>query len=310
MKNSVFLFPGQGSQALGMAKDLYDHFPSVRQRFDQANDVLDFDLRSLCFEGPEDQLKQTRYTQPAIFVHSVAAAEILTTAGLKPLMTAGHSLGEFAAIVSAGVVSFEDGLHLVRRRGDIMQRIGKENAGSMAAIMGLEFINVHKICQQASEYGLVKVANFNSPEQIVISGTESGVEKAVQMAQEAGAKRVAPLNVSGAFHSPLMNPAMVEFGTVLETMGFNDPALPVYQNVTGKPTTAATDIRALLLKQLISPVMWNNTIQNMIHDGADQFYEVGPGKVLTGLLRKIDRSVKCSPAGTVEQIQEILERVA
>lgn len=304
----AFIFPGQGSQFVGMAKDLYFSFDRAKELFHQANDIMGFDLAELAFNGPDDLLVQTKNTQPAIFVHSYILNELLAKEGITPCMVAGHSLGEYSALTCVDVLPFDQGLGLVKIRGELMQNAGSYNKGSMAAIIGLDYITVHKLCQVASKEALVDLANFNSPEQIVISGTVAGVEKAMKFARDEGAKMVIPLNVSGAFHSPLMKPVLQDFLPYLEKVTFNDPAVPVFSNVTGQPTTEAQEIKMFLGKQLISPVLWSESIEHMLLAGAELFVEIGPGKVLTGLLKRIDKSIKAITISSLEQLENLLER--
>ncbi|RPI02163.1 MAG: [acyl-carrier-protein] S-malonyltransferase [Calditrichaeota bacterium] len=291
-----------------MGMDLYEHFDQAKSLYERANAILDFDLIKLCFEGPDEELAQTEKTQPALFVHSYIVNQLLRQRGITPVMTAGHSLGEYSALAAAGVLQFEQGLRLVQMRGKLMQNAGGSVKGTMAAIVGLDYLTVHHICQLASHHALVDLANFNSPDQIVISGTIAGVEAAMQMATERGAKRVVQLNVSGAFHSPLMKPVIHDFIESLEIIDFKSPTIPVFTNVTGQATTDAVEIKMFLEKQLLSPVLWTETIKHMIQGGAETFIEVGPGKVLTGLLKKIDRTLNVISLGSFEQLDSFFER--
>ena len=285
MNTQAFVFPGQGSQYVGMGKDLYEQHPEARRRFDEADALLGFSLSTICFEGPEEELKQTKNTQPAIFLHSMVIAHLLR--GERASMAAGHSLGEYSALVYAGALTFEDGLHLVRLRGELMQRAGIEQPGTMAAIVGLEPDVVNDICRIAASAGIVQAANFNSPGQIVISGSVAGVRKAMEVAKERGAKLVKELPVSGAFHSPLMESAQSGLKAALQKTSIADAALPVYANVTARPVQRADEIRRLLYEQLTNPVRWEESIRNMASDGATTFVEIGPGKVLQGLVKRI-----------------------
>ncbi len=302
MKKVAFLYPGQASQYVGMGKDLYGKFPIAKEIFEETNQILGFDLKSVCFEGPEDELKQTRITQPAIFVHSYIVTKLLGERNIIPTMAAGHSLGEYSALVAAGAITFEDGLRIVKKRGELMQHAGEKQAGTMAAIIGLSGEEVVEICQEACSAGIVAAANFNSPIQIAISGSLAGVARASELAVQKGAKKVMPLVVSGAFHSPLMESAQQELMAALEQIAIQTARFPVYANVTAKPAKEANDIRELLYKQLTHPVRWVETIENMISDGATDFYEVGPGSVLAGLVKRINRDFVVQTKGKVEEL--------
>jgi len=280
----AYVFPGQGSQYVGMGKDLCEQFPDAKKYFDEADSLLGFSLSSICFNGPEEELKQTKNTQPAIFLHSVALWNVLKPHDAS--MMAGHSLGEYSALVAAGAISFHDAIKLVRLRGELMQKAGEENPGTMAAIVGLESGVVTEVCKNANEAGIVQPANFNSPGQIVISGSVAGVRKAMELAKTAGAKLVKELVVSGAFHSPLMQSAKDKLKEALDSVTINDAKIPVYANVTAKPVTNANEIRNLLFEQVTSPVRWEEIAINMSNDGAKSFVEVGPGKVLQGLVKR------------------------
>jgi [acyl-carrier-protein] S-malonyltransferase len=289
-----------------MGSDLYANSDLARTLYDTANEILGFDVKKVSFEGPEDKLKQTRVTQPAIFVHSVIAAHLLSGKNKRPDCVAGHSLGEYSALVAANALDFEDALKIVKRRGELMQSAGERNPGTMAAIVGLSAAKVADICQRAEMAGVVQPANYNSPQQIAISGSVAGVKKAMELAKEGGARRVIPLVVSGAFHSPLMEEAQAGLKDELDSADFRDAELPVYTNVMAEPAMEKTEIKDLLYKQLTHPVRWTELILNMISAGVDTFYEVGPGSVLTGLLKRIDRSISCEAIGTFEQIDAIV----
>jgi [acyl-carrier-protein] S-malonyltransferase len=282
----AYIFPGQGAQFPGMGKELYEQHEAIRQLFEQANTLLGFRLSDIMFNGTEEDLKQTKVTQPAIFLHSVAVAK--TAADFKPDMVAGHSLGEFSALVAAGAMSFEDGLMLVSQRAQAMQRACEINPSTMAAVLGLDDDKVEEICAQITDE-IVVAANYNCPGQLVISGSFKGVELAGEALKAAGAKRVLPLQVGGAFHSPLMEPARAELAAAIEKTHIVKPVCPVYQNVDAKPYTDPAQIKANLIAQLTAPVRWTQSVQNMIADGATEFVECGPGKVLQGLVKKINK---------------------
>jgi [acyl-carrier-protein] S-malonyltransferase len=302
IKKIAFLYPGQASQYVGMGKDLYQKFDRAREIFDQANNLLGFDLTTICFEGPGEDLKQTRVTQPAIFVHSIIVTELLTEQNIRPAMAAGHSLGEYSALVAAGAISFEDGVRIVKKRGELMQHAGEKQPGTMAVIIGLSGEDVIAICREARSAGVVEAANFNSPLQVAISGSYEGIARASELAQQRGAKKVMPLVVSGAFHSPLMESAQQELKAALMEIDIQTAKFPVYTNVTAKPVKNPDEIREMLYKQLTHPVRWVETIENMISDGGADFYEVGPGTVLAGLVKRINRSYPVKAKGKVEEI--------
>lgn len=287
----AFMFPGQGAQFVGMGKDLYDNNEEARALFEKANEVLGFRITDLMFAGTEEDLKQTKVTQPAIFLHSVILAKCLGEE-FKPDMVAGHSLGEFSALVAAGALSFEDGLRLVAKRAQAMQKACEVSPSTMAAVLALPDEKVEEICSEIDD--VVAPANYNCPGQVVISGTIEGIDKACEKMLEAGAKRALKLKVGGAFHSPLMQPAHEELAEAISAAPFKTPICPVYQNVDGKPHTDPEEIKANLISQLTSPVRWTHDVQSMIADGADEFIELGPGSVLQGLVKKIDRKVATS----------------
>lgn len=287
----AYVFPGQGAQFVGMGKDLYESSPLAKELFEKANDILGFRITDLMFEGTDEDLKQTKVTQPAIFLHSVILAKTLGEE-FKPDMTAGHSLGEFSALVAAGALSFEDGLKLVYARALAMQKACEIEPSTMAAIIALSDDKVEEICNSIDD--VVVPANYNCPGQIVISGSISGIDKACELMKEAGAKRALPLKVGGAFHSPLMEPARVELSEAIESTKFSVPVCPVYQNVTTTGETDPETIKSNLIAQLTSPVKWTQSVQNMIADGATEFVELGPGKVLQGLITKINNTVSVS----------------
>ena len=277
------MFPGQGAQFPGMAKELYETNPTAREMFERANEILGFNITDIMFNGTAEELKQTKVTQPAIFLHSVILAKC--SPDFKPDMVAGHSLGEFSALTAAGVLDFEDGLRLVSIRAHAMQKACEAEPGTMAAILAFPAERIEAICAEVD--GVVVPANYNCEGQIVISGAADAVSKAIEMMKAAGARRALPLPVGGAFHSPLMQPAAEELATGIESVTFNKPVCPVYQNVTALPTTDPAEIKKNLLAQLTSPVRWTQTVLNMLSDGATAFTESGPGKVLQGLVAKI-----------------------
>ena len=305
--SKTFIFPGQASQYVGMASDLYDKYDLARQYFNTANEIMEMDLKKICFSGPEEELKKTYITQPAIYVHSVLVAELLKQKNIKPLAVAGHSLGEYCALVIANVLGFEEGLKLVRERSRLMFEAGKNKPGTMGAIIGLSNEQIDDICRSLQNQGIVQAANFNSPGQIVISGEKHTVLAALDKAKEAGARIATELVVSGAFHSPLMLEAQDGLAKALNETEFKDAEIPVYTNVTSKPAQKAEELRSLLLKQLTRPVLWQDIMVNMIADGYTDFIETGPGSVLKGLLKRTDRNASCELCGTVEQLESFGE---
>lgn len=291
----AFVFPGQGAQYVGMGKPLFEKSPEAKKLFTQANEILGFAITDVMFEGPEEAQRQTKVTQPAVFLHSVILARLFPN--FKPDMVAGHSLGEFSALVASGALSFEDGLRLVSARAMAMQAACELEPSTMAAIIGLPDEKVEEICNGISE--IVVPANFNCPGQLVISGSMKGVEQACEALKAAGAKRALPLKVGGAFHSPLMEPARQKLAEAIEKTQFNKPLCPIYQNVDAKPHTDPAEIKANLVKQLTSPVRWTQIVRAMVADGAKAFVEFGPGNVLQGLIKKTE------PTAEVESFQEL-----
>jgi len=289
----AYIFPGQGAQFTGMGLDLYNNSQMAQELFEQANEILGFRITDIMFEGTAEQLKQTNVTQPAIFLHSVILAKVLGDS-FQPEMVAGHSLGEISALVAADILSFEDGLQLVSKRASAMQKACEIMPSTMAAVLGLEDQIVEQTCEAVD--GVVVAANYNCPGQLVISGEVSAIQKACELLTEKGARRALVLPVGGAFHSPMMEPAREELAAAIKATKFNEPTCRVYQNVPAKAITTALEIKENLIKQLTAPVKWTQSIQSMIADGGTQFIEVGPGKVLQGLMRKIDRSVEASGA--------------
>ena len=292
----AFLFPGQGAQFPGMGKDLYENSKVAKRLFEEANSILGFNITEIMFEGSVDSLKQTKVTQPAIFLHSVLLAK--TIDNFQPDMVAGHSLGEFSALVASGALTFEDGLTLVSKRATAMQKACEIEPSTMAAIVGLEDEVVEEVCRSVDE--IVVAANYNCPGQLVISGSVTGVDKACSILTGKGAKRAIKLVVGGAFHSPFMEPAGKELAAAIESAKINKPVCPVYQNVNALPATDPAVIKKNLIAQLTSPVMWTQTVQNMIADGAKSFTEIGPGKVLQGLVKKVARSMETSGINSYE----------
>ncbi len=289
----AYIFPGQGAQFSGMGLDLYENSPTAQQLFEKANSILGFSITDIMFEGSAEDLKQTKVTQPAIFLHSVILAKTLGET-FKPDMVAGHSLGEFSALVAAGALTFEDGLSLVSQRAQAMQKACEIKPSTMAAVLGLEDDVVEKICEDTE--GVVVAANYNCPGQLVISGEVEAINRACEAMKEAGARRALVLPVGGAFHSPMMEPAREELAAAIENTTFSKPNCPIYQNVTASAITDEDEIKANLISQLTAPVRWTQSVQQMIEDGAKHFTEVGPGKVLQGLVRKINREAETASA--------------
>ncbi len=286
----AYVFPGQGAQFVGMGKDLYEKSEEAKQMFEKANEILGFRITDIMFSGTADELKQTKVTQPAIFLHSVILTKTLGTE-FQPEMVAGHSLGEFSALVAAGALSFEDGLQLVSKRALAMQKACEIEPSTMAAILGMEDALVETICAEITNEVVVP-ANYNSPGQIVISGSIAGIDQAIEKLQAAGAKRAMKLPVGGAFHSPLMQPAAAELKAAIDNTNFSKPVCPIFQNVDAKPTTEPSEIKEKLIEQLTASVRWTQIVENMISSGASSFTEIGPGNVLQGLVKKVDRKIQ------------------
>ncbi len=301
-KKIGFLFPGQGAQFVGMGLDLYERFPAARDVYERAEEVLELPIKRLSFEGPEDELRQTRYTQPAILTHSLAVLAVLP--GFSPVLVAGHSLGEYSAVFAAGCLDFVAVMKLVKRRAELMFQEGERRPGMMAAIIGLESTKVEMVCRDVA--GVVVPANFNEPRQTVISGEPEAVKKAMELAAAQGALKVVALSVSGAFHSPLLEESAKEFAEYLDGFPLQPPSVPVIMNVTGKPAVTADEIRGNLRRQLISPVCWVAVMESAIGMGCESFLELGPGQVLAGLARRIDRNLKVQSLGKANDIATFL----
>ncbi len=307
MVKIAFVFPGQGSQFVGMGKDFYDHVSSARKLLDEANEVLGCDLTSICFNGPEETLKLTENTQPALLVHSTMALKILRENGIDSVLAAGHSLGEFSALVSAGALQFKDAVRLVRLRGQFMQEAVPVGVGSMAAIIGLEIDTLQQLCDQISEDScIVQPANLNSPVQIVIAGHKEAVEQVSEKALKAGAKKAVLLPVSAPFHSALMKPAEIKLQKELEQTEFYDLSYPVITNIEAKPITKGSEARSALVKQVCSPVRWSETMQVLVDQGIETVIELGAGKVLSGLIKRFNRGIKCYQVGDRESLSQTL----
>lgn len=306
MKRIAFMFPGQGSQKVEMGKQFYETYEEVRMLYETANDVLEKDITSLMFRGPDEQLTETENAQPALLLNSIAAYSLLTKENVKPEMVVGHSLGEYSALVAAQMLSLEEALPLVATRGRLMEAAYPKGQGTMAAVIGLDEATIKEHVEPLNRTEVVDIANLNCPGQIVISGSRKGIEQAEPLLKEAGARRVIPLNVSGPFHSRLMKQANEQFEQSLNNVSFQDATIPVYANVTANPVTNKDEMKQLLIQQLYSPVRFEQSINHMIEAGIDAFVEVGTGKVLCGLVRKIDRKVKTFAVEDVESLEKFL----
>lgn len=310
MSETAFIFPGQGSQHIGMGKDLYDVFPAARDTFDAADEILGFALSRVCFEGPEERLRETRYTQLAILVHSVAAWRVIEETLHSPGFVAGHSVGEYAALVASASLAYADALRLVKVRAEAMYSSGIDAPGGMAAIIGMPDGNLDDMLADAGQAGIIAVANFNSPVQTVVSGEVEAVEKAIAVARSHGAKRAIRLNVSGAFHSPLMKVAEEELAAALRTVDFSEARIPIVSNVTAEAVTEPVKIVDLLQRQLTSPVLWFQSMTYMLDRGITSFVEIGPGNVLCGLLKRINPEARCTPCSDKDGVDNLLKGVA
>lgn len=306
MKKIAVMFPGQGSQVVGMGNELYEKYDEVQQLYHLANDVLHKNITDIMFNGPKETLTETENAQPALLLSSIAAYTLLVKENITPVMTVGHSLGEYSALVAAQVLSLEEALPLVATRGRLMEKAFPKGKGTMAAVLGMKEEDIRTVLEEIAEDEVVDIANLNCPGQIVISGSKGGIEQAADILKEKGARRVLPLNVSGPFHSRLMQPANEQFQTYLNEVTFQDATIPVYANVTAEPVTDKDELKQLLIKQLYSPVRFEQSINNMMNEGIDAFVEVGTGNVLCGLVKKIDRKMKTFAIQDSESLQQFL----
>jgi len=307
---AAFLFPGQGAQCVGMGKDLAEQYPQVKELFAQANDIVGYDLQQLCFDGPQDKLNATTISQPAIFVVSAALLDVVNASGIavRPDVTAGLSMGEYTALYAAGLIGFEDALRLVQKRGNAMQAAADASDGSMVSVLGLDEVQVISLCEEASQGELLVAVNFNCPGQIVLSGAVGACQRAAELAEKHGAIKAVPLSVAGAFHSEMMNPAAEELSKALADCPINDPAdIKVIANIDGEYYKDANAIRHGLVKQLVQPILWQKCMEKLLAEGVENFYEIGPGRVLTGLMKRIHRRTKVTNISTAESLQKLLD---
>ena len=300
----AFIFPGQGSQYCGMGRDIFEAFPAARTMMERANELLGYSITDIMFSGNEEELRQTKYTQPAIFLQSIAVASLIGTKDIT--MTAGHSLGEYTALCFAGAIGFDDALRIVAKRGELMQNTGKQNPGTMAAIIGMPDNALDSLLAEAGQEGVIQAANFNSPGQIVLSGDIAAVKKAVELAPSKGSRMAKELVVSGAFHSPLMKPAEHELSAALDQIDIQTAAIPVCMNAIARPVTSAAEIRKNLILQLTSSVLWTQSVESMIRSGITEFVEIGPQKVLQGLIKRIDKTVTTRGVDNAADIQSLV----
>ncbi len=300
----AFVFPGQGSQYCGMGRDIFEAFPAARTMMERANELLGYSITDIMFSGSEEELRQTKYTQPALFLHSIAVATLIGSKDIT--MTAGHSLGEYTALCFAGAIGFDDALRIVAKRGDLMQNAGKQNPGTMAAIIGMPDNALDSLLAEAGREGIIQAANFNSPGQVVLSGDIAAVKKAVELAPSKGSRMAKELVVSGAFHSPLMKPAEQELSAALDQIDIQPATIPVCMNAIAQPVTSAAEIRKNLILQLTSSVLWTQSIESMIQSGITEFVEIGPQKVLQGLIKRIDKTVTTRGVDNAADIQSLV----